>query len=211
MTSLFPALHQYTQPLPQRPLAELEQCDLCSEPVTADHRHLLELGSRTVRCACPACAILFASREASMGRYRLIHDRRLRLDGLAITDADWERLAIPVGLAFVTVNGETLAASAFYPSPIGAVDTALEPNVWLEWQRSHPVLRGMAADVEALLVNRIRGARHSFIVPIDDPFRLLAVVGCHWKGLSGGQELWKEIDRFFVQLVQRSVPVAAES
>jgi ferritin-like metal-binding protein YciE len=36
-----------------------EHCDLCAEPIAPTHRHLLDLESRRLLCACRACTILF--------------------------------------------------------------------------------------------------------------------------------------------------------
>ena len=58
----------------------------------------------------------------------------------------------------------------------------------------------MQPDVEALLVNRVRGAREQWIVPIDDCFRLAALIREHWTGFQGGDEVWDEIARFFAEL-----------
>ena len=57
-----------------------ERCEMCGEPMPSEHRHLLELDSREVRCACRACAVLFDHRAAGGGHYRLIPDRRVRLE-----------------------------------------------------------------------------------------------------------------------------------
>ena len=45
--------------------AELESCDFCSEPIPAEHRHLLEVSTREVMCVCQACSILFDRQAAS--------------------------------------------------------------------------------------------------------------------------------------------------
>jgi Family of unknown function (DUF5947) len=58
----------------------------------------------------------------------------------------------------------------------------------------------MADDVEALLVNRAGGARQHWIVPLDDCYRLVALVRTHWKGLGGGPEVWSHVERFFTEL-----------
>jgi hypothetical protein len=58
----------------------------------------------------------------------------------------------------------------------------------------------MAEDVEALLVNRARGARDAWLVPLSDCYRLVAVVRAHWKGISGGDDVTREIARFFASL-----------
>jgi hypothetical protein len=69
----------------------------------------------------------------------------------------------------------------------------------------------MERDVEALLVNRVRGAREHFLVPIDECYRLIGLIRTHWRGLSGGREVWEELARFFEQLRERSRTVAREA
>jgi hypothetical protein len=65
----------------------------------------------------------------------------------------------------------------------------------------------MEPDVEALLVDRIGGDAAYYIVPIDECYRLVGLIRGHWRGLSGGSEVWKEIHRFFVSLRARSTEV----
>ncbi|MCA1716576.1 MAG: DUF5947 family protein, partial [Actinobacteria bacterium] len=76
--------------------AAQEHCDLCSEPIPPEHRHLLEVSTREIICACRPCSILFDSEAASEGKYRLIPDRRLFLEDFEMSDAQWESLRIPV-------------------------------------------------------------------------------------------------------------------
>ncbi len=52
-------------------------------------------------------------------------------------------------------------------------------------------------DVEALLVNRVRGARRQWIVPIDVCYALVGLIRTHWRGFTGGAEVWRELDKFF--------------
>src|SRR4051794_41824092 len=57
-------------------VAALEQCELCGTPIPAEHRHVLEVASRELKCVCRPCSILFDRRAAAEGRYRLVPDRR---------------------------------------------------------------------------------------------------------------------------------------
>jgi hypothetical protein len=173
---------------------------LCSEVIPERHRHLLEVSSRRVSCVCQACSILFSNKAASEGRQRLIPDRRLFLGDFQMSDAQWEELRIPVGMAFLLTSTPAAEAVAFYPGPAGATESLLSPEVWRELTARNPPLATMEADVEALLVNRARGARQYFIVPIDECYRLVALIRRRWRGLSGGQEVWKEITQFFETL-----------
>ncbi len=59
------------------------------------------------------------------------------------------------------------------------------------------MLAKLSPDVEALLINRMNGAREYFWVPIDECYRLTGLVRKHWRGFSGGEEGWEQIERFF--------------
>jgi hypothetical protein len=65
----------------------------------------------------------------------------------------------------------------------------------------------MEQDVEALLVNRSRGAREHFLVPMDKCYSLVGLIRMHWRGFSGGKEVWEEIEQFFEELRRRSKTV----
>jgi hypothetical protein len=41
-------------------------------------------------------------------------------------------------------------------------------------------------------------------VPIDDCYRLVAVIRTRWRGFTGGKEVWLEIERFFTELDRRA-------
>jgi Family of unknown function (DUF5947) len=181
---------------------ELERCDLCSEPIPAEHRHLLDLSSRELLCACTACRLLF-ERPAAGGagaHYRLVPDRRLALEDFVMDDLTWARLRIPVEMAFFLYSSETERVQALYPGPMGATESQLELDTWDDLVRDNPVLESLEPDVEALLVNRARGARMHFIAPIDDCYRLAGLIRTRWRGLTGGEEVWREIDTFFKEV-----------
>jgi uncharacterized protein DUF5947 len=177
-----------------------ERCELCGSPIPTEHRHLLDLRSRELMCTCRPCALLFDREAAGAGKYRLVPERRLRLPDFRLDDLEWERLRIPVDMAFFFHRSEAGRVMAYYPSPMGPTESQLELHAWAEIKRANPVLETMAPDVEALLVNRSRSAHSHWLVPIDECYALVGVMRTRWRGFSGGRELWEQIDRFFAQL-----------
>ena len=137
-------------------------------------------------CACRACSILFDSEAASEGKYRLMPDRRLFLEDFEMNDAQWESLRIPVDMAFFFYSTPAERVVAFYPSPMGPTESLLKLGAWEELERHNPVLEGMERDVEALLVNRVRGAREHFLVPMDECYSLVGLIRTRWRGLAAG-------------------------
>lgn len=189
-------------PEPQAPVQEV--CDLCSLPIPPDHRHLVDLHSRQMMCACRACKILFDRKEAGEGHYRLIPERRERLHGFVLGDEQWAALQIPVDMAFFFHNSSAGRVMAFYPGPMGPTESLLELSTWEELVAANPALAELEPDVEALLVNRSRGARDHYLVGVDECYALVGLIRTHWKGLSGGDEVWREIDGFFDRLARRA-------
>jgi uncharacterized protein DUF5947 len=185
-----------------------ERCDLCATPLPAGHRHLLDLSKREPLCVCRPCSVLFASDAASAGHYRMIGDRRLRVDDLALDDVAWEDLRLPVEMAFFVADSEAGRVRAYYPSPMGATESLLALESWTALADANPVLGTLTPDVEALLVNRVRGARRHWIVPIDDCFSLVGLIRTRWRGFTGGAEVWGEIARFFEELDRRARPAS---
>ena len=104
----------------------------------------------------------------------------------------WEALRLPVDIAFFFRAGG--ATKAYYPSPMGPTESLL------------PVELDVALDddVEALLVNRVRGAQRQWIVPIDVCYALVGLVRTHWRGFTGGADVWRELDAFFDGLDRRA-------
>jgi hypothetical protein len=165
---------------------------------------VLDLQTRAVLCACRPCSLLFDREAAGGGHYRLIPERRVALDDLELSDVDWEQLQIPVDMAFFFHSSVAGRVMAFYPSPMGATESQLELDAWSQLEADNPVLAELEPDVEALLVNRARGARRQWLVPIDDCYRLVAVIRTRWRGFTGGKEVWLELGRFFDDLDRRS-------
>ena len=165
--------------------ATLEHCELCGAPIPAEHSHVLELATRDVKCSCRPCGLLFERAE----QRKLIPTDVYRVDELEL---DWEALRLPVDIAFFFRSGG--AMKAYYPSPMGPTESLLTVDV--------PV--ALADDVEALLVNRVRGARRQWIVPIDVCYALVGLIRTHWRGFTGGADVWRELERFYEGLDRRS-------
>jgi len=184
--------------------AAMERCELCGEPIPAQHRHVLDLSAGELKCACRPCGLLFDRRGAGAGHLRLVPERRLKLDRFRLDDALWEELRIPVDMAFFFRSTPAGRVVAFYPGPMGAAESLLELNAWEAIEQANPELADMEPDVEALLVNRARGARDHWLVPIDECYALVGLIRTRWRGLTGGKDVWEEIGRFCSALDRRS-------
>lgn len=185
---------------------EPECCDLCSAPLAAQHRHLIDPQTRRIVCACDPCALLFPG--TGQTKYISIPRDVLYLDRFNLTDQLWNSLAIPIGLAFIFSSRVSENVTAIYPSPAGCTEVPLDPESWNEIVAENPVLARVEPDVEALLVNRIDGARDTFIAPIDECYKLTGLIRKHWRGFSGGLEAWEHVNRFFDELKERAVGYA---
>ena len=185
----------------------VERCDLCGVDLAPDHQHLFAPANRQLACACAACAILFGG--AAQQKYRLVPRRVRHFVNFHQADSDWDALLIPVGMAFFFHSSVAGRVMAYYPSPAGATESLLDFETWAELERDNPVLGEMEPDVEALLVNRLQGARDYYIAPIDTCYELVGLIRVHWRGLSGGEVVWNEIGKFFTKLQEAAQPVGA--
>jgi uncharacterized protein DUF5947 len=179
-----------------------ERCDLCSAELPNEHTHLFEPPTRQLFCSCEPCSILFSGQSET--KYRRVPRRVRYLADFQLADAQWESLLIPIGMAFFFYSSPAGRNVALYPSPAGATESLLDLSSWAAVVEANPVLRELEPDVEALLVNRVRGANDYFIAPIDECFKLVGLIRAHWRGLSGGTEVWQEIEEFFAGLKAKS-------
>jgi len=199
----------------RRPAAGVEErCELCSAPLAAAHQHLLDPKKRQIVCACDGCVILFCGQTGA--HYLRVPRRIQRLVSFRMTDLQWDALMLPINLAFFYRDSTAGRVLAMYPSPAGATESLLSLESWEEIAAQNTALERMEPDVEALLVNRIGlrqegGSAAYFVVPIDECYRLVGMIRLHWRGLSGGAEVWREIQQFFVDLTSRGVEVGEVS
>jgi hypothetical protein len=180
-----------------------EHCELCGRVLAHEHQHLIDPKSRKLTCACDACAILFDNPQSA--KYRRVPRRIELLPDFKLSDAQWESLHLPINLAFFYQSSVAERVIAMFPSPAGATESLLTFESWQELVAENPVLSELAPDVEALLVNRVGSLREYTRAPIDECFKLVGLIRTHWRGLSGGTEVWKEIARFSASLRERSV------
>ena len=144
--------------------------------------------------------------------YRCVPRRVRSLPDFHITDAQWDSLLIPVGMAFFFYSSPAEKVMAFYPSPAGPTESLLSFESWTEIVRDNPVLQAMEPDVEALLVNRLPAhlkghtdeTQTYYLAPIDKCYELVGLIRMHWRGLSGGSEVWEEIAKFYARLQEQS-------
>jgi len=165
------------------PLRAGERCELCAEPISEDHGHLVDVQARNLMCACRGCYLLFMSDGAGGAHFRAVQ--------------------IPVGIAFFFLNSTLGRVAAFYPGPAGATESELPLDTWEEVVAANSDLATLQPDVEAFLVrsdtNR-GGSTEGFLVPIDACYELVGHLRRLWRGFDGGREAHDEMDAFFARV-----------
>jgi Family of unknown function (DUF5947) len=227
VTALDSRLRGLARGTPEQPAAEQEErCELCGEPIPAQHRHLIDVHDRRLLCACRPCSILFDHKGAGGGHFRLVPNESRRIVDFDMDGALWRAFDIPVELAFFFDSSVAGSVVAFYPAPAGATESLLALDAWNELVRRNPVLNELEPDVEALLVDRTAapagdssaasgGRRRAsgfdyWLVPVDRCYELVGVIRTHWRGFGGGAEVWNQIDGFFDRLRREAVDVTNE-
>jgi Family of unknown function (DUF5947) len=190
----------------QRPAAQ-ERCEFCSGSLSPDHRHLLEISNSRIVCTCDPCALRF--QDVVGGRFRLVPRDVWHLPQFSLADVEWENLALPINLAFFFYSTPEKKMKALYPSPAGATESLLPLDAWNSLAERNPRLKTMQSDVEAFLVNRVGTKREYYVVPIDVCFELVGLIRKHWRGLSGGDTVWRQVETFFARLSANARPVPA--
>lgn len=196
--NVFEALRGFSRRNPAQ-----ERCDLCGVALPPQHQHLLQQAGRRVLCGCEPCTILFSHRDGASRFLRIPRSGSILAD-FRISDGEWNALRLPIDLAFFAHNSAEGRITAYYPSPAGSTESLLSLEAWDQIVRNNPALAGMQPDVEALLVNRTQGRHDYFIAPIDQCYKLTGIIRMHWRGFSGGDTVWREVERFFEELAERS-------
>ncbi len=185
-----------------RPRVSAERCDFCGLELPAEHQHLLDPAGRQILCTCHECLVSVGYQEGKA--YKRVPSQVKALPGFEMNDSTWDDLMIPVGMAFFFYSSTEQKMMAYYPSPAGATESLLSLDAWEEVARDNKALQEMEPDVEALLVNRVKGAREYFLAPIDRCYELVGLIKINWRGLSGGSEVWEEIRRFYSRMKELS-------
>jgi len=183
-----------------------ERCELCAEPISKDHSHLVDLEARSLLCACRGCYLLFTSDGAGGVHYRAVPDRYLAFPDFQLSSGQWDSLQIPVGIAFFFVNSSLGRVAAFYPGPAGATESELSLDTWEQVLAANPTLTTLQPDVEAFLVRAEpnHGGVECFLVPIDACYELVGRLRRSWHGFDGGREAHDELDEFFAGMRARA-------
>ena len=191
-----------------------ERCEMCAEPIGAEHQHVVNLESRGLMCTCRGCYLLFTAEDAEL-RYRAVPDRYLSFPDLTVDARTYDELEIPVGLAFLFRNSVQGRVVAFYPGPAGATESELPLAAWSRIVAANPLLDLLRPDVEALLLMRpelVEGPSTSsgrmtcHLVPIDTCYELVGRLRLLWRGFDGGSEVRQAMDEFFAAVAERARP-----
>jgi hypothetical protein len=184
-----------------------ERCEMCAEPITDDHPHVVDLESRALMCTCRGCYLLFTAEDAKL-RYRAVPDRYLSFPDVTLDAREYDELEIPVGLAFLFNSSVLDRTVAFYPGPAGATESELPLEAWTRVVEANPQLAVLRADVEALLLRGSdQGSEFScHLVPIDACYALVGQLRRLWRGFDGGAEAHQAMDDFFAEIAARSRP-----
>lgn len=201
-------LRALRQPPQHRP--RTQHCELCSETVGTEHRHLVDTVQRRLACACTACSLLFTSPGAGEGRYRAIPERHLvEAEGQVPGDA-LERLRIPVGLVFLLRSSQSGTFTAFYPGPAGATEADLSDEDVADVFAGSRLAALLEPDVEALILHAPdEGHAQCYLVPVDLCYELVGRLRLHWRGFDGGAEAHEDLDTFVQTLRRRARPAPA--
>ena len=211
MTALRPggsALAGLRRIISERPAPVVgERCEMCAEPITDEHPHVVDLESRALMCTCRGCYLLFTAEDAQL-RYRAVPDRYLSFPDVTLDARQYDELEIPVGLAFLFNSSVLNRTVAFYPGPAGATESELPLEAWTRVVEANPSYRCCAPMSKRCCSGGLTGAASSpatwsqsmRVTPWSGQLRRL------WRGFDGGTEAHQAMDDFFAEIAARSRP-----
>jgi hypothetical protein len=179
---------------------------MCVAPIAEEHSHVVDIRNRALMCTCRPCALLFDRQGADLA-FKTVPNRYLRFGDFALSQGQWDDLAIPVGVAFFFSHSGLGKVVAFYPSPAGATESELSLDAWDDIVAANPALETLDDDVEALLLRKQDDDVDCFLVPIDACYELVGHLRTLWRGFDGGNEVHERLGQFFDDIAARSKPV----
>ena len=146
---------------------------------------MLELSSRELMCSCRPCSLLFDREGAGSGRYKLVPERRLRLEDFAISDAGVGGAARSGGHGvLLPLERRASGCSPTTPARWGRPSRSCELSSWQELEAANPILGELEPDVEALLVNRVARREHGTgSSRSTSATALVGLIRTRWRGL----------------------------
>lgn len=172
------------------------RCAFCGMAVESAHPHRLDPEGWQVICACNACD----RDRADEPRLRRVGHRVEKIEDPRVGERMLMVVDVPVGLAFFTRTRR--AANVFYPAPTGTAEARIDVETWAALEAELPEVARLEPEVEAIVVSL--SPRRTFVVPIDECFRLAGMLRSAWVGWSGGAEARSAIEDFFATLETRA-------
>jgi len=196
-------------------IPQTDRCEMCDTEIDDRHGHVADLEQRSIMCICRACYLLFTRETEEVQRYHAVPDRRLYDPAHPMTAAEWERLQIPVAVAFflrtTAFDTHQESITAFYPGPAGATECLLDLAAWERLRDDHPLLAATRPDVEAIVIRSDTEHSDCYLVPVDTCYELVGRMRMQWRGFDGGDEARASIDAFFDELRRQSRPFQPEA
>ena len=141
-------------------------------------------------------------------KYKRVPRDVTALDGLTISDAQWEALRLPIDLAFFYHSTPQARVVACYPSPAGATESLLELETWQELRRGASGAPRAAARRSGAAgepgAPRRGAPRPAIWCRSTSASGWSASSACIGRDSPAGAAVWEEIDRFFADLGQRA-------
>lgn len=183
--------------------ADAKLCELCATEIPKEHHdHLIEPASGQLKCSCHPCALLFSTGHKT--KFKRVPQQATRLDAMSLTQLQWQSLQVPINLLFLTTKSQPAQKQAFYPSAAGAVECTFAEDLWSELRQWVPVIDELTPDIEALLIYEKEDSIILYRLSIDLCFQLIGLIRMHWRGFSGGADVYREISQFFENLDSRT-------